>query len=256
MGAWLYGSIWIMPPLFGWNRFILEGFGTSCTFDYVSKNRWDQTFIFILILGGFILPLLVIIISYTIILMKLSQRGRQLINQSSGTPYSHSQSTQLGTYFFNHLPVPHDGQVRIASTPTHEPSENSNMSRNLRRTEARATRTALLVCVVFCAAWGPYAFMALLSLFGWDHLVNAYTTAMLGIFTKAAAGINPLVYALSLRGFRKQICSYVKCLFHCDKKHHHLLSMNPDLHRSSHPNSIDVNARRRTHSASMYHSHV
>jgi r-opsin len=256
VGAWLYGSIWIMPPLFGWNRFILEGFGTSCTFDYVSKDRWDQTFILVLTIGGFFVPLLVIVISYSIILMKLSQRGRQLINQSTDTSYSHSQSTQLGTSFFNHLHIPHDTPARIASTPTHDSGEDSNMSRNMRRTEARATRTALMVCAVFCAAWGPYTFMALLSLFGWDHLVNAYTTAMLGIFAKAAAGINPLIYALSLRGFREKICSYVQCLFHCDEKHQRLLSANPDLHRTPHPNSIDINTRHRTHSASVFRSHV
>ena len=256
MGAWFYGSIWIIPPLFGWNRFILEGFGTSCTFDYISKDLWDQVFIFVLVIGGFVIPLLVIIICYTIILVKLSQRGRRLIRQSTGAGSFHFQSTQLGTHVFSQLHPAHDAHARNASTPTHDPSEGGNMSRNMRRSEIRATRTALLVCLLFCAAWGPYTFIALLSLFGWDHLVNAYTTAMLGIFAKAAAGINPLVYALSLRGFREQICFYVRGILRCGHKHQRLISMNADSHRTPHPNSVDINARHRTHSTSVYRSQL
>lgn len=227
----------------------MEGFGTSCTFDYISKDFWDRVFIIILITGGFLIPLFVILISYTIILIKLSQRGRSLTTTKGEGHDSHPHSTPLSTYYFNHLQLPSvDVHSRISVTPSHEvTSEDSNISRNIRRTEARATRTALLILTVFCCAWGPYALMALVSMFGWNDLVNAYTTSILGIFTKFAACINPLIYALSLRGFREQICSYVKCLFRCELKDQRLLNSHPEPHRSP----MDLHARHRTQSNSF-----
>ena len=41
--VWLYSFIWSSPPLIGWNRYTFEGFGTSCSFDYLTdtlKSRW------------------------------------------------------------------------------------------------------------------------------------------------------------------------------------------------------------------------
>jgi len=221
-----------MPPLFGWNRFILEGFGTSCTFDYVSKNLWDRTFILILVTGGFFIPLSIILLSYTFILIKLSRRTRRFIPPNHDKNYLNQQST---SYYFNQLHSSNEHRDRGGTTPTMDyAAAQSNVTRNIRRTEVRATRTALLVCAFFCSAWGPYALMALISLFGFDYLVNAYTTSVLGMFTKVAACINPLIYALSLNGFRERICSYFKCIYQYDTEHnHHLISSSLGLNRKS-----------------------
>jgi r-opsin len=236
-----------MPPLFGWNRFILEGFGTSCTFDYVSKDFWDRAFILVLVTGGFIVPLTVILLSYTFILMKLSQRGRQFIPHTSADENSSTQQGQ--NYFFNQLNPSNEHRTRNGTLSTHDcAADDHSMTRNLRRTEARATRTALFICTLFCSAWGPYALMAILSVFGFDNILNAYSTAMLGMFTKVAACMNPLVYALSLNGFREQLCSYFKCICQCDaKQHHHLIPLNnPDLNRKKFSNLLDSSTTRQS----------
>lgn len=218
-----------MPPLFGWNRFILEGFGTSCTFDYISKDLWDRTFILLLVTGGFFIPLAIILLSYSFILMKLSQRTRRF------TPQNNEDHDHNTTYYVSQLNIPNEQRHRSGTTTTLECTTDKNIAaRNIRRTEARATRTALLICAFFCSAWGPYAIMALLSLFGFNHLVNAYTTALLGMFTKLAACINPLIYALSLNGFHEQICLYFKYIYRCDeKRHHHLIPLNHDQNRKN-----------------------
>jgi hypothetical protein len=79
------------------------------------------------------------------------------------------------------------------------------------------------------------------SLFNWDVLVNPYTTSTLGLFTKVAACINPLVYALSLNGFHEKICSYLKYICPCDKEHRHrLIPVNPNLNRVKHPNILNT----------------
>jgi len=214
-----------MPPLFGWNRFILEGFGTSCTFDYISKDLWDRLFVLTLVIGGFLIPLSIILLSYGFILIKLSQRGRQFI------PQSHNE--QNTTYYFNQLNPPSEYRVHSGTPTTYDHNNNENtIIRNIHRTEARATRTALLICGVFCLAWAPYAIMALISLLGFDYLINSYTTAMLGMFTKVAACINPLIYALSLNGFREQICLYIKSMYQCkEENNHHIIRLNNGRNR-------------------------
>ncbi|CAF1307342.1 unnamed protein product [Adineta steineri] len=204
--AWIYGSIWILPPLFGWNRFILEGFGTSCTFDYVSKDLYDRLFILILVTGGFLIPLSIIVLSYSSILMKLSQRSCALILQNE------NGKKDPTIYNFNDLNPTNEIEHCRVTPLVFDSNDENHIIQQMRRTEIRATRTVLLICTVFCLAWGPYALMALISLFGFNHLINAYTTSLLGMLTKVAACINPIIYAISLNGFREQIASHIKCI--------------------------------------------
>lgn len=249
----MYGTIWILPPLFGWNRFILEGFGTTCTFDYVSKDIWDRTFILVLIIGGFLVPLLVIAISYTLILMKLSQRSRRFTSQNNDDNYPTNLNSSL---FFNQLNSYPENRNRTETSMSVEFSVDDNsMNRNVRRTEARATRTALYICVIFCSAWGPYTIVALLSVLGCDRCVNAYSTAVLGLFTKLAACINPLVYALSLSGFREQLCAYFSYWISCDQRQQLELitSGHADTSRRKFPTLPDSSTSRQSEPTNRWH---
>jgi r-opsin len=221
----MYGSIWIIPPLLGWNRFIFEGFGTTCTFDYISKNVWDRLYVMILVTGGFLIPLLIIIVSYTFILIKISRRSRCLMNNDD---QNYELELRKQTIFYSHPTNSfNDGQSRSESTL--EPNQNNQITGNLLRTEARVTRTALLVCVIYCTAWGPYALMAILSQIGFTYCLNVYTTAMLSLFTKTAACINALIYAFSSSTFHRQICLCVNSILPNRERFHPLSSSNCDL---------------------------
>ncbi|CAF0958412.1 unnamed protein product [Didymodactylos carnosus] len=170
-------AIWITPPLFGWNRFILEGCLTSCTFDYIASDWKSRSFIWLLITGGFFLPLTVIVLCYILIVVKLSKRrstGFQGLNDNNDDSDHHTPNT---------------------------------VAQSFRRTEIRATRNVVFIVIMFCLAWGPYALMALLVQFGLRNWVNAYNTSILGIFTKTAACTNPMIYALSLTSFRDEFIS-------------------------------------------------
>nr|CAH8870834.1 unnamed protein product [Trichobilharzia regenti] len=41
---WLWSLIWTIPPLFGFGRYVLEGYQTSCTFDYISTDLTNRLF--------------------------------------------------------------------------------------------------------------------------------------------------------------------------------------------------------------------
>jgi r-opsin len=221
----------MIPPLFGWNRFIFEGFGTTCTFDYISKGVWDRLYMLILVIDGFLIPLLIILISYTFILIKLSKRARYFMYQNSDNQTHELQSRYLNGYYFHPTNCLNDEQSRNG-TPL-EPNVNNLIAQNLHHTEVRVTRTALLVCAIYCTAWGPYALMTILSQFGFNDFINAYTTAMLGLFTKTAACVNPLVYALSSSAFHRQICAYVKVFYTCRRSNHTLLLSNYESNRKN-----------------------
>jgi len=224
----------MIAPLFGWNRFVFEGFGTTCTFDYVSKDIRNRLFVLMLIIGGFLIPLIIIIASYTFILIKLSKRGRHVKSRNGDTQSPRLQSKQAARYYY-HSPHPLNDEVsRSVGIAIFETKEVHPISRHIRRTEVRATHTALLVCAIYCIAWAPYAIMAILSQMGFDHFINAYTTTMLGLLTKLAACINPLIYALSFStAFRQQICYGTNLLYACRARSYSLSSSKYDLNRKA-----------------------
>ena len=159
-------------------------------------------------IGGFIIPLLIIIISYSLILSKLYRRGSRFANEKIDGDSVSLQSTQ---YNFFMLRSTHIFQYEIKRSQimnAYDPDGDKFFSKSTRRIEMRATRTALLVCCVFCLAWGPYSMAAVLSQMGFDNLVNPYVTAMLGLFTKTAACLNPMIYAWSSRTFRSKMRTY------------------------------------------------
>ena len=181
--------MWILPPLFGWSRFTLEGFGTTCTFNYMSQQTADRYFTLLLVSGGFLLPLTTILVCYTIILRRLYQRALRL-NQSSTTDDD------------NH---PGSDETRRPSTTMVHSIDEHFLGHINAPTETRATRNALIVCAIFCFAWAPYASMALATQFGFIRFANVYTSAFLGAFAKLAACVNPMIYAFSSSGFRKLV---------------------------------------------------
>ena len=191
-----------------------------------------------LITGGFFIPLTVILLSYSSILSKLSQRSRVLVTKKSSG--KSSQESNAVNYSFNQLNTANDVKTSRGGSTILDYQDENSYTRNMRRTEARATRTALFICALFCLAWGPYALMALISLAGFNYLVNAYTTSMLGILTKFAACMNPLIYALSLSGFREQIQLHVREAFHCGVRDTRpFQSSNLDLTRRQLSNTPD-----------------
>ncbi|XP_035827770.1 rhodopsin-like [Aplysia californica] len=62
--VWCWSTTWTIPPLFGWGAYIPEGFQTSCTFDYLTKNEYFRSYILCLYICGFAFPLLIIFYCY------------------------------------------------------------------------------------------------------------------------------------------------------------------------------------------------
>ncbi|XP_003474359.2 opsin-3 isoform X1 [Cavia porcellus] len=68
---WLYSLAWAGAPLLGWNRYILDIHGLSCTVDWKSKDANDSSFVLFLFLGCLVVPVGVIVHCYGHILYSI-----------------------------------------------------------------------------------------------------------------------------------------------------------------------------------------
>lgn len=59
-GSWFYGFLISLPPLLGWNRFVPGKAGLSCAPDWTATDSASVTYIVLLIIAGFFVPLILI----------------------------------------------------------------------------------------------------------------------------------------------------------------------------------------------------
>ncbi|XP_068744170.1 rhodopsin-like [Montipora capricornis] len=62
--AWIYGVLCMLPPLLGWNRFVLSASKISCCPDWSGKSASDTAYNLLLVFFGFFGPLTAMIICY------------------------------------------------------------------------------------------------------------------------------------------------------------------------------------------------
>ncbi|XP_055502618.1 vertebrate ancient long opsin a [Leucoraja erinacea] len=77
---WVFSFIWTIPPTIGWSSYTVSPIGTTCEPNWYSREFNDHTYIFAFFTTCFIMPLLVIFVSYGKLMRKLrkvsSTQGR------------------------------------------------------------------------------------------------------------------------------------------------------------------------------------
>ena len=169
--SWINSLCWAIPPLFGWNRYVLEGFGTTCTFDYLSRSNADKIFVMMMFVCGFCIPLLLIIGCYSYIY--------SVVHNNERTFRIMSRNMQAR--------VMHGGKEAT------------------RQTELRTARTVMLAVLFYCLSWVPYATISLIGMYGNYKLLTPMVTAVPGIFAKMSTIYNPFLYTFSHPRFRKKV---------------------------------------------------
>ncbi|KAH9494926.1 Rhodopsin, GQ-coupled [Bulinus truncatus] len=81
--VWTYSLSWAICPILGWGAYILDGIGTTCTFDYLTRTWQNRSFVLGMITGNFLLPFSVMIFSYTRIWMAVREVKSGLERESS-----------------------------------------------------------------------------------------------------------------------------------------------------------------------------
>lgn len=82
---WMYSLIQAVPPLLGWNRYIVEHPGIACSLDWQTPDYYHSTFIAYIFIIGYILP--VLIMSYCYIKVICILRKVSLISNTFSLTY-------------------------------------------------------------------------------------------------------------------------------------------------------------------------
>ncbi|XP_022092780.1 visual pigment-like receptor peropsin [Acanthaster planci] len=152
-----------MPPLFGWNEFILEGFKTQCDINYRKKSPLFVSYIAFMFIVLFTTPLSVIVYCYWRIFTFLRKR----------TVEQMSQSVSL--------------QLRSSA----------------RTMEKRTTVMMLVCLCFFLSAWTPYCIVSLWSVFGDHRDITPAVSAAPALVAKSCIVFNPIIYGLMSPQFRR-----------------------------------------------------
>ncbi|CAL1528992.1 unnamed protein product [Lymnaea stagnalis] len=167
--VWCWSTTWTIPPLFGWGAYIPEGFQTSCTFDYLTRNEYFRSYILCLYVFGFAFPLAAILYCYYYIYRAVAQHEKEMGQMAKKL----------------------NAEIR--------------QGQSAKKSEIKTARIAMTIIVTFLLSWTPYATVALIAQFGPAELVTPYVSELPVMFAKASAMHNPLIYALSHPRFREAV---------------------------------------------------
>ncbi|KAL3889559.1 hypothetical protein ACJMK2_001897, partial [Sinanodonta woodiana] len=179
---WIYSLLWSVTPFLGFGFYILEGFDTSCTVDFLTRQTLNRTYILCIFFFHFIFPLSLISGSYSLIFIAVRR-------------YRKEYELATNVYGENELPV------RVKN-------ENKMLAN-----ENKTARVTFIVISIFCIAWVPYATVALIAQFGDITYLTPMKAAIPCILAKFSTVLNPIIYAISQPKFRAK---YIK--FRFDRK--------------------------------------
>lgn len=178
--VWVWSLCASLPPLFGWGRYVAEGFQTSCTFDYLTTTPNNRTYIFFLYLFGFAAPLLVIALSYILIIRALKKHERKMQQMAAKMKVDDIKANQEKT-----------------------------------KAEVKVAKVAIIIVFFYMLSWSPYATVALIGQFGPAEWVTPFLSELPVMLAKASAMHNPIVYALSHPKFREALYKRAPWIFCC-----------------------------------------
>ncbi|CAG2217449.1 OPN4 [Mytilus edulis] len=178
--VWIWSLVWAVPPIFGWGAYVPEGFQTSCTFDYISTEPHMRAYMIGMYIGGFVLPLVMIIVSYVLIWKAIRKHENEMLNMAK--------------------------KMKIEDIRNNQEKANA---------EVRIAKIAMIIVLLYLLSWSPYATVALIAQFGPAEWVTPYVSELPVMLAKAAAMHNPIVYAFSHPRFRQALHKRVPWLLCC-----------------------------------------
>ncbi|XP_064519523.1 opsin-VA-like [Pseudopipra pipra] len=73
VSVWAFSFIWTIPPTMGWSSYTTSKIGTTCELNWYSGTYADHAYVIVFFTTCFIVPLLVILVSYGKLVQKLKK---------------------------------------------------------------------------------------------------------------------------------------------------------------------------------------
>ncbi|GAU98082.1 hypothetical protein RvY_09276-2 [Ramazzottius varieornatus] len=185
LAVWTYALCWAIPPLWGVNNYVLEGFLTTCTFDYLDPRDKSRIFVFSMFIGNYVTPLSIIMICYSMIVWEVYSQRKKFKKAANNLPKSKKNNPK------------------------------SNEDEAKQRKEIQTAKIAVVITALWLFSWTPYATVALIGIGTDGTLLTPVVSQIPALFCKFAAVYNPIVYAVSHPRYRQALRKHFPFLALC-----------------------------------------
>ncbi|XP_022240090.1 opsin, ultraviolet-sensitive-like [Limulus polyphemus] len=179
--VWIYAFIFSVLPLFHVNRYVPEGYLSSCSFDYLARDLTSRLFVLVFFIAAWCVPLVIICVSYCGIILTV-RRNQQLFRNTV------SQINSKRSYIQKH-----------------------------RNTEIKLAKISVSLISLWMISWTPYAVVALFGISFNYQLLTPTTSMVPALFCKTASVVDPFLYGLSHPRFKSELKKKIICLYVLNK---------------------------------------
>ena len=174
---WVYSIAFGITPLFTKQRFVLDGYLTSCTFDYINRDWETRICQLCLVVGGFVVPFVITIVFYLLTLREIHLCEKENIKTENTTQ--------------NLIQRRDSGFINL-------------------KQERKNLNIVLIYLIIYCLTWTPYACMSIYAQFGIDihTFLTPYTILPASLLTKVALIYSPIMFSLAYVDARKWCWSF------------------------------------------------
>lgn len=93
--VWVHAICWVSAPWFGWGAFMLEGFGFSCTWDYLTRTWNNISFNLCFVIFQFVVPVSLILLCYVGIISAVAKNRKEMSRMNKETANQQKQEIQI-----------------------------------------------------------------------------------------------------------------------------------------------------------------
>ena len=110
------------------------------------------------------------------------------------------------------------------------PDEINKLRSNLKIDDIKLIKTIILMIIMFCVSWGPYALVTIIAQFAENitSYINPFTTCVPALFAKTSHLMNPIIFTFRNKKFLK----FLKLNF--------CVEISKQRSRSNHTNSVRI----------------
>ncbi|XP_055379315.1 opsin-3-like [Condylostylus longicornis] len=170
--TWFYATPFtIFPYVHIWNRYIPEGYLTTCSFDYLTEDSETRVFTMTLFIWAYAIPMSIIIICYFKLFMKVKDHEAMLKEQAR--------------------------KMNVKSLSANQVKDTN--------VELRIAKAAVSIVILFVCSWTPYAWVAITGAFGDRTLLTPSVSMLPAVAAKIVSCIDPWVYAVAHPKYRAEL---------------------------------------------------
>ena len=191
-------------PLFSKNHYVLEGFLTTCSFDYINRDFHSRIYHIILFGFGFVFPFSIFIVFYTLTYKALKSKGNFIRqNTDNGLELEQMKQKSHNSLLKNKQNRKNDEEMNNSGSG----KNRLNLYYTIRKREIKLTKIIRINFTFFCIAWIPYAIVTIYAQFGPNskHFITPWTTSIPALTAKLSSVYNPIIYVVTSQDCKKYI---------------------------------------------------